>query len=68
MVEMMVAAMTGATLGIDAAPFSGTAVGPPKTGQMFIAIDPAATFGGEFGAHGRSCWCDPRSKRGAVAR
>ena len=48
MTEIMAAAMTGATLGIDASPFSGTAGGPPKTGQFFIAIDPAATSGGAF--------------------
>lgn len=48
MTEIMAAAMTGATLGIDASPFSGTAGGPPKTGQFFMAIDPAATSGGAF--------------------
>ena len=48
--EMMAAAMTGATLGIHASPFSGTKGGPPKTGQMFVAIDPGATSGGAFGA------------------
>ena len=42
--------MTGATLGIDASPFSGTKGGPPKTGQFFIAIDPAASSGGDFAA------------------
>lgn len=47
-VEMMAAAMTGATLGIHASPFSGTVGGPPKTGQFFIAIDPGATSGGDF--------------------
>lgn len=46
--EIMAAAMTGATLGIDASPFSGTVGGPPKTGQFFMAIDPAATSGGAF--------------------
>jgi len=50
LVEMMAAAMTGATLGINASPFSGTAGGPPKTGQFFIAIDPDATSGGAFTA------------------
>lgn len=50
LVETMAVAMTGATLGIDAAPFSGTAGGPPKTGQFFLAIDPAATSGGDFAA------------------
>ncbi|MDJ1018201.1 MAG: Ldh family oxidoreductase [Paracoccaceae bacterium] len=48
LVETMAAALTGATLGIDASPFSGTAGGPPKTGQFFLAIDPAATAGEEF--------------------
>ena len=47
-VELMAAAMTGATLGSVASPFSGTAGGPPKTGQFFIAIDPQATAGGLF--------------------
>lgn len=48
MVELMAAAMSGATLGIHASPFSGTKGGPPKTGQFFMAIDPAATSGGAF--------------------
>lgn len=48
MVEIMAAAMSGATLGANASPFSGTKGGPPKTGQFFIAIDPGATSGGLF--------------------
>lgn len=48
MVEIMAAAMTGATLGIEAAPFSGDKGGPPKTGQFFLAIDPEASSGGHF--------------------
>lgn len=50
MVELMAAAMTGATLGAVASPFSGTAGGPPRTGQFFVAVDPAATSGGAFHA------------------
>lgn len=50
LVETMAAAMTGATLGKDASPFSGTKGGPPKTGQFFLAIDPEATSGGAFAA------------------
>ncbi|WP_299900304.1 Ldh family oxidoreductase [uncultured Ruegeria sp.] len=46
--EVMAAALTGSTLGLNASPFSGTAGGPPKTGQFFIAIDPAASSGGAF--------------------
>ncbi|WP_164659074.1 Ldh family oxidoreductase [Tropicibacter sp. Alg240-R139] len=46
--EVLAAALTGATLGVNASPFSGTAGGPPKTGQMFIAIDPQATAGDAF--------------------
>ena len=48
LVEMMAAALTGATLGIDASPFSGTVGGPPKTGQFFLAINPQATGGERF--------------------
>lgn len=46
--EIMAAALTGATLGVHASPFSGTAGGPPRTGQFFLAIDPAATSAGGF--------------------
>ena len=49
LVETMAAMLTGATLGIDASPFSGTVGGPPRTGQFFIAIDPAKTAGDRFG-------------------
>jgi (2R)-3-sulfolactate dehydrogenase (NADP+) len=48
MVEIMAAAMTGATLGINASPFSGTKGGPPKTGQFFFAVDPRTTSGDLF--------------------
>lgn len=48
LVEVMAAALTGATLGKDASPFSGPRGGPPKTGQFFIAVDPLATSGGTF--------------------
>ncbi len=40
LVEIMAAALSNAQLGIHAAPFSGEAGGPPKTGQCFIAIAP----------------------------
>ena len=50
LVETMAAALSGATLGIHASPFSGTKGGPPKTGQLFLAIDPDATSGGAFSA------------------
>ena len=46
--EVMAAALTGAFLGSEASPFSGTAGGPPKTGQFFIAIDPGKTSGDLF--------------------
>jgi (2R)-3-sulfolactate dehydrogenase (NADP+) len=47
-VETMAAALSGATLGIHASPFSGTEGGPPKTGQFFLAIDPSPFSGGAF--------------------
>ena len=48
LVEIMAAALTGANLGIHAAPFSGTEGGAPKTGQFFLAIDPNSTANGSF--------------------
>jgi (2R)-3-sulfolactate dehydrogenase (NADP+) len=48
LVELMAACLSGATLGALASPFSGTTGGPPRTGQLFIAIAPTATSGGEF--------------------
>ncbi len=56
MVEILAAALSGANLSTEAAPFSGTAGGPPGTGQFFIAIDPGAHAGLGFGAAiGRLC-------------
>jgi (2R)-3-sulfolactate dehydrogenase (NADP+) len=49
LVELFAACLTGATLGIHASPFSGPIGGPPRTGQFFIAINPAATDAGGFG-------------------
>ncbi len=49
MVEVFAAALSGAVLGKDASPFSGTAGGPPATGQCFIAVDPETFSGGAFG-------------------
>lgn len=48
LVETMAAALSGATLGRDASPFSGPVGGPPKTGQFFLAIDPGTSSGGAF--------------------
>ena len=47
-VELLAAAASGATLGIDASPFSGPVGGPPRTGQFFIAIDAMSSSGGMF--------------------
>lgn len=48
LVEIMAACLSGATLGVNASPFSGTAGGPPKTGQLFIAIAPESPSSGLF--------------------
>lgn len=42
LVEILASCLSGAALSKDASPFSGTAGGPPKTGQCFIAFDPSA--------------------------
>ncbi|MFD0916318.1 Ldh family oxidoreductase [Pseudahrensia aquimaris] len=49
MVEIFAACLSGAVLGKDASPFSGTVGGPPNTGQCFIAVEPDALSGGGFG-------------------
>jgi (2R)-3-sulfolactate dehydrogenase (NADP+) len=48
MVEILAAALSGANLSQDASPFSGTAGGPPGTGQCFIALDPQGFSGAVF--------------------
>ncbi|MEX0344789.1 MAG: Ldh family oxidoreductase [Rhizobiaceae bacterium] len=65
LVETMAAAMTGATLGIHASPFSGTKGGPPKTGQFFIAINPGATSHGLFNDRIAALIDDYRDQPGA---
>lgn len=40
--EILASCLSGAVSSRDASPFSGTAGGPPKTGQCFIAFDPSA--------------------------
>ena len=42
LVEILASCLSGAVLSKDASPFSGTAGGPPRTGQCFIAFDPSA--------------------------
>ena len=48
MTELFAAAAAGATLGIEASPFSGPVGGPPATGQFFVAVDADTTSGGAF--------------------
>jgi (2R)-3-sulfolactate dehydrogenase (NADP+) len=48
MVEILAAALSGANLSQEASPFSGTAGGPPGTGQFFVALDPAGFSGAVF--------------------
>lgn len=48
MVEILAAALSGANLSREASPFSGTAGGPPGTGQCFLALDPAGFSGTAF--------------------
>jgi (2R)-3-sulfolactate dehydrogenase (NADP+) len=48
MVEILAAALSGANLSREASPFSGTAGGPPGTGQCFLALDPAGFSGAVF--------------------
>jgi (2R)-3-sulfolactate dehydrogenase (NADP+) len=47
LVEILASCLSGAVSSRNASPFSGTAGGPPRTGQCFIAFDPSA-FSGVF--------------------
>ena len=48
MVEMMAAALSGATLSANASSFGGNEGGSPRTGQFFIAIDPGPFSAGGY--------------------
>jgi (2R)-3-sulfolactate dehydrogenase (NADP+) len=50
MVEILAAASTGASFSFDASSFADNNGGPPRTGQLFVALDPGAILGGAFAA------------------
>ena len=49
-VEVLAAAVTGATLSLEASSFADNEGGSPRTGQLFIAIDPRVFAGDRFAA------------------
>jgi (2R)-3-sulfolactate dehydrogenase (NADP+) len=49
-VEVLAAVLTGANFSFDASSFADDKGGPPRTGQLFIALDPAAFLGDRFPA------------------
>jgi (2R)-3-sulfolactate dehydrogenase (NADP+) len=48
MVEVLAAALTGATFSFAASSFADEKGGPPRTGPLFIALDPGAFLGDGF--------------------
>jgi (2R)-3-sulfolactate dehydrogenase (NADP+) len=48
LVEIFAACLSGANPGLLASPFSGTAGGPPRTGQFFLALAPGPSSDGAF--------------------
>lgn len=48
MVEILSAALVGAHFGFEASPFIDATGGPSRTGQLILAIDPAATGSADF--------------------
>jgi len=48
LVEIFAACLAGANPGVVASPFSGTAGGPPGTGQFFLALNPDTFSAGAF--------------------
>jgi (2R)-3-sulfolactate dehydrogenase (NADP+) len=49
-VEVLAAALTGANLSFEASSFADDKGSPPRTGQLFVAIDPVAFLGDQFAA------------------
>lgn len=49
MVEILAAAVTGSSLALDASSFADNEGGSPRTGQLFLALDPEVLSGGAFG-------------------
>ena len=49
MVEILAAGLTGAQFGFEASSFFDAEGPPPHTGQLFLALDPAAFAGPSFG-------------------
>ena len=47
-VELLAAVLTGAQLSIEASSFADNKGGPPRTGQLFLALDPARIGGPGF--------------------
>ena len=65
LVEVFAAVMAGATLSQDASPFAGTAGGPPRTGQFFIAASPDVFSPDVFGERIQSLTNSIVSQEGA---
>jgi (2R)-3-sulfolactate dehydrogenase (NADP+) len=64
-VEVLASCLAGAVLSRDASPFSGDKGGPPKTGQCFIAFDPAAFSGEGFMAQTKALAASITDQEGA---
>jgi (2R)-3-sulfolactate dehydrogenase (NADP+) len=47
-VELFASVLAGTTLSLDASSFATNAGGPPRTGQLFMALDPESFAGGGF--------------------
>ena len=47
-IELLAAGLTGAQFGYQASSFGANEGGPPRTGQLFIALNPARLGGGAF--------------------
>lgn len=47
-VEILAAVLTGATLSLDASSFADNTGGPPRTGQLFIALSPEVSSANGF--------------------
>jgi (2R)-3-sulfolactate dehydrogenase (NADP+) len=63
-VEIMAAALAGARFGFEASSFADNAGGPPRTGQLLLAID-ATTFSADFASRAEALFAEIGKQDGA---
>ena len=66
LVEVMAAALAGASLGLEASPFSGTKGGPPELGSVLLRLIPGTTLTAHLPRTSGNCGLRLASRPGPV--